>query len=345
MSERADQRAFLISELSPWLRAIDDELAALETALADRPLKALIRLFRYEALEVRSGEETIDASSIASHGSSEWFAVLYDAVHGWYEQRYSIEAVAAQPVRPLQGLLTIWGTPFGLAVPAQRGKVEQPGETAWMYFEEGVHASEPALEWVRHGPDFAKIAAGERETIQQDAQAIAGQLRFLEFRRLSAKVDDPEVRKLIAVACSYVQQAAKRILTGREDERGQAWFDLQMTAESALKAQLRHSTGKQPHIHSIPDLVKDARKAGVTVEDEWIEEWPAFSEVSEWRYGQGTPGSLPSFYNTYRNTLRIAQGSLANLPTLLVPGFGILLRYAPWKRVHDLGRRKVGDPL
>ncbi len=155
-------------------------------------------------------------------------------------------------IRPLDGAIMIRGVAFRLAVPAHRSKVEQEGETAWLYFDDDVGPGENPVLWIEGGPDLATLQDDARQEATEEARFVAGTLRFVEYRRATGGAgEDYEAVKLVMSTSTYLQQAARRIVSGEERERGPAWFDLQMAVEASLKAVLRHFTGKQPHIHDL----------------------------------------------------------------------------------------------
>ena len=222
---------------------------------------------------------------------------------------------------------------FALVVPANRRKIEVEGEQAWMYFDGGLGPGEDPSGWIPSAPDLDRLSAEERAQVVSDARDIADTLRFIEFRRVTSSVhDNQDARKLVAATSTYLQQAARRIVAGKGDERGLAWFDLQMANETALKAVLCTTSGKTPHSHKLRALLADAVKSGVVLETTLFENWPDFKSMSDWRYGQGDPWRLEFLYAAYRLTLKVVRGAMAQIPAGLKPGFGILLQYHPWRR-------------
>ena len=147
-----------------------------------------------------------------------------------------------------------------------------------------------------------------------DARDVSNTLRFVEFRRVTSNVgDSQDARKLVAATSTYLQQAARRMVSGKTDERGPAWFELQMANETALKAVLCNATGKAPHIHELPKLLAAAAEQGIKVKLGLFDDWPDFKSMSDWRYGQGNPWRLEWLYAAYRLTLKVARGAMAEM--------------------------------
>lgn len=327
------QTETLAAEISRWLDLFDEILTLEEVPLSQRPLRALTSLFVEGAMEVRVGDDLLDTSKPHEHAQSLWFRILYQAVEHWYVERFGAVAVKGKGVPPLDGAVLIRNVAFALVVPANRREVEVEGEQAWMYFDDGLGTEEDPARWIANSPNLARLSDQDREQVLADARDVSNTLRFVEFRRVTSNVgDSQDARKLVAATSTYLQQAARRMVSGKTDERGPAWFELQMANETALKAVLCNATGKAPHIHELPKLLAAAAEQGIKVKLGLFDDWPDFKSMSDWRYGQGNPWRLEWLYAAYRLTLKVARGAMAEMPIGLKPGFGILLQFPPWRR-------------
>ncbi len=330
----------LAAEMDHLLELFDTELSHQELSLSKRPLQALMMLFREGAIEVKAGEERIDElANLSEHAEKLWFRVLFDTVEYWYVDRYGSNAMAARGTAALLGAVMIRGVPFAISVPANRTKVETDGETAWMYFEEGLGDGEEATSWIVNGPDLSKLDHEARALVVVEARRTVEVLRYVEFRRVTFRSDDDhEVQKLIQTTLTYLKQAAERLVSFLGPEIGPAWFDLQMANEAALKAVIRKETGSQPKIHPLGELLGLAGKHGVTFDAAKLSTWPSFNDLSDWRYGQGNPPGIIELYGAYRLTLDLVQAGMNQIAPSMKPGFGLLLRYSPWKTKDAAGR-------
>ena len=329
----------LAATMDHWLVLFDADLLNQGVPPSQRPLRALLMLFREGAVEVRAGEDPIaEMESPSEHTDKLWFRILFDAVEHWYVNRYGSHAMEAGGTAPLIGAVMIHGAPFVISLPANRSKVETVGETSWMYFEEGLGEGEDATYWIVDGPDLSKLDENARGGVVAEATHAAEILRFVEFRRVTFRSEgDHEVQKLIQSTLTYLGQAAERLASFRSPEIGPAWFDLQMANEAALKAVIRLKSGTQPKIHPLDDLLKKAGKHGVSFDESRLAGWPSFREISDWRYGQGNPQGIVDLYSAYRLTLDLVQACMSQIIPGMKPGFGILIKYAPWKTKDATG--------
>tara|TARA_R110002012_G_scaffold192753_1_gene360351 strand:- start:209 stop:1267 length:1059 start_codon:yes stop_codon:yes gene_type:complete len=329
----------LATAMDHWLELFDASLSEQGLALPQRPLQALMMSIREEAIEVKAGEERLsNQGSIGEHAETIWFRVLYDAVEFWYSDKYGAAAMTAKGTAPLIGAVTVRGAPFLISGPANRMKVEEEGEQAWMYFEEGLGEGEEATSWIINGPDLSKLDDSARDEVVAEVANVAETLRYVEFRRVTFHSDgDHEIQKLIQSTLTYLTQAAERLVSQRTPELGPAWFDLQMANETALKAVIRKETGKQPKIHFLDELLKRASKHGVIFDSKPLSAWPRFDDISEWRYGQGHPRGVVDFYAAYHMTLALVRACMKQINPRMKSGFGILVKYKPWSAKDAAG--------
>lgn len=334
-----EQSRELAEEMDHWLDLFDRDLSDQEVPLFQRPLQALMMLFREGAIEVNAGDERIDdPKNLGESVEKLWFRVLFDAVEYWYVERYGAPAMKSGGNAALKGAQMIREVPFAISVPANRKVLEEEGELAWMYFEDGLGEGEDTTAWIVDGPDLSKLEREARETVDAEAKRTAEILRAIEFRRVTFRSDgDHEVHKLIQSTLTYLSQAARRMVSGQGPEIGPAWFDLQMANEAALKAVIRNDTGKQPHIHPLDDLLRRAKQHGVVFESSRISGWPRFSDISDWRYGQGSPPGVARLYSAYQVSLELVSACMSQIKPGMGSGFGVLIKYTPWRTKNALG--------
>lgn len=336
-----EQSRRLSCEMAHWLELFDEVLGQDEVRLSQRPMRALLMLFEHSAIEIEAEGAKITLTCIGEHTDKPWFRVLYAAVEYWFVEHYGRDALARGGNASLEGMVLIRNTPFTLRIPANRYKIETDGELTWMYFEEGLGEGEVAHDWIVKGPNLSLLAEDARASVKSDALIVASTLRFVEFRRVMARVDgNEEVRRLVLNTLASLQQAARRMVGGHEADRGPGWYDLQMANESALKAVIQHNSQKQPKTHKLDDLLAQTSEFGVVFDNVCLEKFPTPTDVTEWRYGQGEPWRLERQYQAYLITLDLVRAAMEQIPPGMSAGFGLQLRYPPW--LSDSGKAERG---
>lgn len=335
-----EQSRSIAGGMNHWLDLFDKQLGEDGVPPAQRPLRALQMLIHEGALEVRTKDSQISLKNALSDLVDEvWFRVLYDAVEYWYAERFGRALMQKQRTSTLIGAVLIHGSPFTIQVPANRSKVEDVGESAWMFFDDDVVEEEDPTEWICGGPNLSTLSKPEQDVLDREAAYVAGVLRSVEFRRVTFRSDcNEEAQKLLQSTVTYLGQAAERLVSWQPPTLGPAWFDLQMASETALKAVLLSKTGQQPKIHPLKELLSKARCHGVAFEANRLDQWPAFGTISDWRYGQGDPPGTLALHAAYIQTLDLVKACMAPIVPGIKPGFGLLLRYKPWSTKDATGR-------
>ena len=184
-----------------------------------------------------------------------------------------------------------------------------------------------------NAPKLDGLSKKDRRSVKSDAEKVASTLRFIEFRRVTGNKDKRNIRaqELIEATLVYLKLAAKRMTTGDRSERIMAWFDLQMAAESALKAAIQQASDAHPRVHPLNDLLRVAEIHGVKFDSSRLREWPNFKSMSDYRYGKGDPGGNEELFAAYLLTLDLARSAIDTIEPGLQSGFGVLLQYPPWK--------------
>jgi len=324
-----DQSEQIATQLACWLEMIDEDLLNINTPLGDRPLQALLRLMEAEAFEVQYGEEKVDLGRPFEHMGSTWFRVLYLAVERWFEKAYGAENIRGKGNPPAEGIALIRGVPVALRVPPHRSKVHKEGLEAWLYFEQGIGEGEEPLRWLVDSPDLSHLDAKHRSVVETSVTEIATALRVICFHRMGV-TQNVAAERLADVARGYLESGARRIRSGRVEELGPSWFDLQMACESALKLVLLLATGSYPHIHPLPDLLSRASAHGVAFDPVKLSAWPDFRTMSDFRYNQGSAGNVARLFEAYRLAVDLVAAAMATISTPLGTGSGFLLRRPPW---------------
>jgi hypothetical protein len=330
MAERDDSgpNAQLYEHLDPWFEAVDEALTELDTPLPDRPMRALMQLLQSDVMDVGFGDKKVDLSRPWDHAGETWFRVLYVGAERWYERTYGAEAIRGRGNAPLEGVVMVRSVPFAMKIPAHRHKVTKDGEEAWMHFEEGLGEGEKAIDWIHHGPDLKLLDGDKHAEVEALATRVARALRFMHFRRIGIR--GKEAEGLAETCAVYVRDTARQIVSTKSGELSNAWLDLHMAMETALKLVLQLKEGGYPHHHKLNKLLETAATHGVVSDAARIAAWPDFKAISNYRYGKGEAFERRDLFDAYLLMLDLVVAAMSVIKPPYASGFGLLLRRPPW---------------
>ncbi|WP_185803486.1 hypothetical protein [Pontivivens nitratireducens] len=332
----SEQTKSLSAQLDGLLEFIESEILPVDTPPSERPMKAIIYLFKFEKIEVDTKNQTkIDSTNFTENIESPAFRAIYEAVSYWYQCRIGQSAVLSSASR-LSGIIMINGVIFQLEMPNHPSEIAEEGETAWWIFEEGLVQGEDPTSWIVNGPDLSSLNETARETVKAEALYISSSMRYINFRN-STNADD-SVRSLIGSTINYLQQAAIKMVSYDPSFIGGAWFDLQMANECALKAVIRVNTGKHPHSHDLKYLFEKSTISKEIFDISMLDDWPDFKNISDWRYGLGKSLGIQDTYIAYKKSLNLIVAAMEKVPLSIKPGFRVLLKYKPWSATNAAGK-------
>ncbi len=278
---------------------------------------------------MRYGEEARDVSQPWDHVAEPWFRAIFLAAQQWYREQFGEAALGGAGNPPLRGVTLIRGTPFRLMVPMHRGKVEEEGRLAWMYFEAGIGEGENPQNWVQNPPDFTRIPEDRRADEFARLKDVCERLRRINYQLLGAGDDDVS-RGFRQAIRAYLESAADRMVVGGAEDLAFSWFDLQMSMESALKLAQQTILGNYQRSHHLANMLQELVPHGVIFDPARLDVWPAFHEMSNLRYAQAAAGGIADVFDAYRLTLELVGAVVGVLKPPIPSGAGLLLKPAPW---------------
>lgn len=320
----------LAAAFAHLIEVIDELLGYEEVPLPERPFRASIDL-------IRNGLVTVSIPDLDVHRWSEyvaepWFRAIFTGVEEWYQDHYGPLALKARGNPPLEGVVLIRRVPFALQIPVHRRTIEVSGKTSWMYFEAGIGEGENPKDWIVSSPNLKKLNKQQSDDTDRDLEFVSSSLRSIQHHLLG--VNEPNIQiGLRAAIRSYLESAARRILTQTASEFTLAWMDLQTASEAALKLIITRQTGTHPNVHELTELLTIS---GVGFDPVRLVEWPPFKKISNRRYGRGYMDGLLELYAAYLLTLDLVSTTVRTIESPLPSGAGFLVHIAPYL---------VDDPL
>lgn len=319
----------VIAERLPLL---DKLLAKTGVELKDRPFRATFEFIELWVLEINDGQGRQFKPTISAEMVTErWFAALYQLIERWYQNRYG-ESFRATSSRALTGFVSIWSTPFELAVPRDVHEPDVPGETIWLRFPGRVLDTEDPLGWLRFPPSLGQLSRAESEDLKSAVGEVAARLRAINVAIMGIPERDRILSGFLMSIRSHLELAAKKALAERRPELEAGCWDLQMAAECAFKSVLHRKVGKFPRTHDLDVLYRLAASHLQAFPSEELKKLPNWREAIERRYGGGTRVDLDEYWTLYLATLRIIESVLAPLVELHIGEGELKIARPPWKK-------------
>lgn len=319
--------------LLDWLVEIDRRLSRSGVPVKQRPFHCATMCVRLAIIEVREGEDSSpyapDLSS-TDFVSTRWFRGLFKAIDSWYRDRYGA-AYVRDAEKPILGLVLVYDTPVCVRIPTSRIRPAEEAGQIWLGFPDHIEDDDVPIDWLVDPPNLARLTPTIRATLESDLREIAGGCRFIRTNWMGVAADD-EMAGFQRGVLSHIERAAELIAHMEDSSIQQAWWELQMSLEGALKGLILQKAGAYPFSHRLPVLFDRAEALGCVLDREPFADWPDQDEVMGLRYGHGTRHDVAGAFEAYRRTIQLACAAVDRMERLHMGKGQFKLQQPPWMR-------------
>lgn len=326
--------------IAEWMELYDEILAQQDVRPYERPLRAAVLFAKHTVVRVRDqGSEEVVSSDVNLGDliNKPWFGKLVRAIERWYRDVFGAEALQP-PEHIFYGAVIYRGAIQILHIPSTITKRAEVAHQVRIAFPDHIEDDEDVLSWVRPEPERTQIQPQVLADLESQVRTIASAVRFIASRARNASKGSRELRGLLAGGVRNLQAFPHLAVVDRL-ERQKAWWELQMANESFLKAfclQKRRPGGYRK-IHSLQNLIRDARELGLDYVPDRFSGWPSERDMSDYRYATGRDVSSSELFSAYELTLNLCTAVASSLAVQLDTGNArFCIQPLPW-RLRELG--------
>lgn len=331
IESKEDQIAVYIGEALPH---IDRDLAAREIALSDRRFRAAVEYVRYCVTAVsEDGKETSHPGESSNFIATSWFAIIFFHVDNWYRDRYGV-ALDRKPDKHIKGVVEIAGTPFALHIPTIRRRPGKPGETIWIGIPDGVRDDESPIKWIEAGPNVEKLDEDDRGSAIAEASDTAEKLRYIRTSLMAVAHGDEKLVGLMSGILPRLENAASLLLQTKETSVQNAYWEIQLACEHAMKALKQQQSGAFRQTHDLFVLFDDTNPKPA-FNREILKRMPQWRDTTSMRYGVGNYSGRRQGHKTYRDGLTVVAGTVRVLHNCGIGRAEFEIRRPPWFKFVD----------
>ena len=328
-SQRPGDFSRLEQALQEALPLIDRDLASAGVKIPQRPTHAAMEFVETFVLAVREADGTqSEPVGFASYADSKWFAAIYASVLKWYRARFGAACEGEGDIR-LRGVISINETTFAVHVPRFRTRKSQTPNRVWFGIPDNIGDNEDPMSWVKLAPDLNHLSDAESQKAQSDARSVSERLRFINSAITGISDSSEALRGFLTGILPRLAHAADMLTTGTNDTLQQAFWELQLACENALKSvqQQRTNSFKSTHdLFALYDGISPAPK----LSRELLKKLPRWEEAAELRYGQGNHKTRSEAMSAYNAALSIVVGAMDSLERAKVGKAEFELQRPPW---------------
>jgi hypothetical protein len=312
-----------------WMEMLDQHLNGLGVQLSNRPLKAAILFVEHAVLEVAGNTKE-------DYYEKMWFGGVVRQITAWYSEKYG-EAFEQDGRDCIGGIAIAYGRAFKIDVPRIVTKVEEPEETAWLYFAAEVFPQEDPLAWVSSPPNLSAMDESLKTELTLQICETASALRRTWLSIISAEFKkDSVARKAISIM-GHLENAASDIFVSQSKGILLAVPEMCLAVEKSFKTLLLQSGEKAKGGHNLIALAgRIEDKCGLEIDKVLIKTLPPHSQVNKLKYGEAVPLDANEAFAIYKSALRITdQVTSALKRRFTIYNAGLLIKKPVWTSLLD----------
>ncbi len=315
-------------DLAAWLELADQSLANQNIPVSDRVLLSIRRLVEWEAIMDENGDPyPLDPATLLQN---DWFFPLAKMLGRWYSDRYGDSARTVQD-GDLKAFVLIRSTPFLIAIPRHRVESGEEIDTAWMHFSDRVRDDEDPVAWIVRPPNLEVLSQESKTELNADLLRVGNAIRFIYIAAMSVPTaEQPELLSFLRAIVPHLTQAASMIGEGRAQALLTSYWELQMAAESAVKALELRTSGDYSKTHDLQRLARDVLQKDPSFPANTLMTFPDQHRVVDMRYGMGVTPSWDECFNDYCAILEFIRSCLQRLPRIGIGNASLLLKKPDW---------------
>jgi hypothetical protein len=312
----------LVEFLWETLPAIDSHLDQDEVEVADRPFRAALLFMRVFVKSVSTG--SVDDFIRGPH-----FAIIVNRVIDWYFERYG--DLTRKKKELLRGIVHFRGQPVGVTFPVTTGRVETPGETAWLTFPDRLEPAEKFETFFDERTDLGRLSPAELGAVTEELGTVVAHSRRGMIGLMTGTELPPAARSLARTIFPHISKGVTDVLSASPENVSVARWELHLALEKTLKVFIWQFEDFPP-IHDLSVLHEHASRLGLQVPITMFAPLPKDKVAIGGRY-VSTPASRAQTVSQYRQVIWL----IADIASQLERKYSfwnasLLLKKSPWAR-------------
>ncbi len=266
--------------------AINQHLPFIDGLLANRHVPVFERYMRAASIFVNSFFEFSSINAKAEFLKSIiYIEEILPIVNDWYWDRYG--ELARHPKRnPYSGLLTLYGQPIRVKIPANTIRIEVPDESAWFTYPDHLLDSESIATMIEPKVDLEKLDRRVKDNLITQAGLIVSWTRKINlYINMASRLDD-ESRNMANGIWPHFEQAISNILSFKSELASTACWELHIAIEKSLKVLIKDKCNEKASGHCLNTLSNKAKLYVSGLNTDLVRKFPSAKDAIKSRYAE-----------------------------------------------------------
>ena len=304
---------------------IDEHLQKLNVPIFDRFMRAAYLFVDVAIIDssYESKEELLKSTAFIEG--------LIPLVNDWYWDRYG--ELAKNPTnRIYSGLITPYGHPVLVKIPATTSRVEVPNETAWLTFPDCLSKNESIGDMAQTKIDLDKLPPEEMDRLSTEFSEIVSMTRKINLNLGSVGGIDKEAASMADGIWGHIEKSIVDILSFQEPQASIGCWELHLAIEKTLKVYLKQIYGSWVFGHDLNKLSNKINNHDASLDFSVIQLLPSDKDAINLRYSELVK-NVSEAVDYYKKALRLIEKVTSKYERKYsINNASFLLKMAPWAK-------------
>lgn len=304
---------------------IDEHLQKLNVPIFDRFMRAAYFFVDFAIIDssYESKEELLKSTAFIEG--------IIPLCNDWYWDKYG--ELAKNPTNGVySGIITPYGHPVLVKVPATTSTVEVPNETAWLTFPDCLSENETIEDMAQTKIDLDKLPAEEMDRLSTEFSEVVSMTRKININIGSVGGVDEEASNMADGIWGHIEKSIVDILSFQDPQASIGCWELHLAIEKTLKVYLKQNCGSWVFGHDLKKLSTKINSHDESLDFSVIQSLPSDKDAIKLRYAELVT-NVSEAVDYYKKALRLIE-SVTNKyeRKCSINNASFLLKMAPWAK-------------
>lgn len=263
--------------------------------------------------------------------SKAFFEGLIPLVNDWYWDKYG-ELAKGPTDKNYSGIITPYGHPVLVRIPATTSKVEVPYETAWLTFPDHLSKAESIVDMAQTKIDLERLSLDEMDKLSKEFSEVVSLTRKINLNINSAYGLDKDAANMAQGIWGHIEKSITDILSFKSSQASIGCWELHLAIEKTLKVYLKQALGVRMTGHDLNKLSSEINKHDASLDFSVIQSLPSDKDAIKMRYAELVK-NVNAAVDYYKKALRLIEVVTSKYEKKYTyNNASLLLKVAPWAK-------------
>lgn len=223
----------------------------------------------------------------------------------WYLNKYG-ELAKDPTTRVFSGIITPYGHPILVRIPATTTRVEVPYETAWLTFHDCLSENESIEDMAQTKIDLDKLPEEEMDRLTTEFSEVVSITRKINLNVRSVGGIDEKTANMAGGIWGHVEKSIVDILSFQDNQASIGCWELHLAIEKTLKVYLKQICGSWTFGHDLKKLSTKVNSLNASLDFSVIQSLPSKKDAIKYRYSE-LVSNVSEAVDYYKKALRLIE--------------------------------------